>query len=73
MADSVITCDEIIESHEETNTISQILMKRKQPVKRKIFIFYLHFINYYSIIDSCYYLPLLDKILSKTKTVIIIS
>ena len=30
----------------------QISMKRKQSVKCKVFIFYLNFINYYSIIDS---------------------
>ena len=45
MDDSAITCDEIIESHnEETKTIfQQILMKRKQPVKQKMYIFYFHF------------------------------
>ena len=31
------------------------------------------FINYHCIIDSCWYLLLLDKISSKTKTFIIIS
>ena len=37
---SVITCDEIIESYnKETKNFQQILMKRKQPVKRKISIF----------------------------------
>ena len=45
--DSAVTCDEIIESHNEYVEVKsydkQILTKRKQPVKRKIFIFYLHF------------------------------
>ena len=51
MDDSTIRCDEILESYEEeTKLFQQILMKRKQPIKRKItFIF----INYYSTIDSC--------------------
>ena len=44
MDDSAITCNEIIESYDkETKTIPTNLMKRKQPVKRKISIFYLHF------------------------------
>ena len=44
MDDSVIACDEIIESNdEETKLFQQILMKRKQPVKHKISIFYFHF------------------------------
>ena len=44
MDDSAMTCDEIIESNaEETKTIPTSLMKRKQPIKRKISIFYLHF------------------------------
>ena len=45
MDDSVITCDEIIESYdkEKKKLFQQILIKRKQPVKRKISIFYLYF------------------------------
>ena len=43
-----------------------ILMKRKQPEKYKISIFYMHFFNYYGIIDSRYYLLIFDKISSKT-------
>ena len=44
MDDSAITSDEVIESYnEETKLFQQILMKRKQPVKHKISIFYLHF------------------------------
>ena len=34
-------------------TAKHILMKRKQPAKHKISIFYMHFFNYYGIIDSC--------------------
>ena len=44
---SAIACNEIIESFDEhaeaSRTMKQILMKRKQPVKHKIFKFYLHF------------------------------
>ena len=44
MDDSAITCDEIIESYEEeTKLFQQILMKRKQTVKCKIYIFHFHF------------------------------
>ena len=50
MDDSAITCDEIIESYdEEAKAISTNFSETKQPVKRKICIFY--FINLYSIID----------------------
>ena len=43
MDDSAITCDEIIESYnEETKTIPRNFNEKKQPVKRKISIFYLH-------------------------------
>ena len=38
MDDSAIMCDEFI-----GRTTKQILMKRKQPVKRQISIFYFHF------------------------------
>ena len=50
--DSAITCDEIkesndedaaIQSHDETNTIPTNFNEKKQPVKRKIFIFYFSF------------------------------
>ena len=39
MDDSAIICDEIIESYEEETNFNE----KKQPVKRKISIFYLHF------------------------------
>ena len=38
--------------------------------KNQFLFFTCIFINYYSIIDSCYYLLLSDKIASKTKTFI---
>ena len=45
---SVMMCDEIIEvelscTSKNEKQIQQILMKKIQPVKHKIFIFYLHF------------------------------
>ena len=44
MDNSAIRCDEIVEScEEETKTIQQILMKRKQSVKQKVSLFYLYF------------------------------
>ena len=51
MDDSTIKCDEIIESYnEDTDAEAKLyhekkgtLMKRKEPVKHKIFIFYSHF------------------------------
>ena len=50
MDDSMITCDEIIESYdEEAKAFSTNFNETKQPVKRKISEFY--FINHYSIID----------------------
>ena len=44
MDDPAITCDETIESYdEETKTIPTNFNEKKQPVKRKISIFHLHF------------------------------
>ena len=44
MDDSAITCDEVIESYnKETKTIPINFNEIKQPAKRKISIFYLHF------------------------------
>ena len=37
--DSAITCDEIIESYDEETNFTE----KKQPVKDKILMFYLHF------------------------------
>ena len=53
-------CNEVIESwNEEAKTVSTNFYEKRQPVK--------------SIIASCQYLLLSDKILSKTKTCIKIS
>ena len=66
MDDSVMTCDEFIESYdEEIKTISTNVTEKKLPVKGKVFVVYLPFCNYYNIIDSCWYLLLSDKISSK--------
>ena len=35
------------------NSAVSSLIKRKETFKREISVFYLHFINYYRIIDSC--------------------
>ena len=67
MDDSVIMCDEVIESYEEAKLFKQILIKRKETIKRKIYITYI-FIDYYSIIGSCEYLLLFHKMSVKTKT-----
>ena len=69
MDDSVIMCDEVIESYEEAKLFEQILMKRKETIKCKIYITYIFF-NYYNIIGSCQYLLLFHKIFVKTKTFI---
>ena len=53
------------------NLFQQILMERKQAAKCKTFLFTCIFINCHSIIESCQYLLLIDKISSKTKTIII--
>ena len=67
MDDSVIMCDEVIESYEEAKLFKQILIKRKETIKRRIYITYI-FIDYYSIIGSCEYLLLFHKMSVKTKT-----
>ena len=68
--DSAITCDEVIESHDEkTITIPTNFNEKKTASKTQTFTFI--FISYYSIIDNCYYLRLLDKVSSKTKAFII--
>ena len=43
MNDSVNICDKIIDPFDKTKLFQQILMKRKQPEKRKIFVIYYHF------------------------------
>ena len=69
--DLVIACDEIIDVV-ETKTVTINFNKKMQPVKQNKKIFYLPFFNYHSIIGSCQYLLLSDKIVSKAKTFIAI-
>ena len=60
--DLVIMCDEIIRQ------------KRFQQKALQQLLYLAHiFINYHSIIDSCYYLLLLHKIATKTKAFIVLS
>ena len=74
MVDLAITCDEIIELYdEETKTIPTNFDEKNITCKIQNTIFYYLFIIYHCIIDSCYYLLLSDKILSKTKTLVTIS
>ena len=74
MVDLAITCDEIIELYdEETKTIPTNFDEKNITCKIQNTIFYCLFIIYHCIIDSCYYLLLSDKILSKTKTLVTIS
>ena len=73
MNDSAIVCDEIIDAdaeaklNDEANSNDEETKtnfnEKKAIVKGKIPIF--HFINYYNIIDSFFYLLLFDKISSK--------
>ena len=64
MDNSAIIFDENIyaeakSNDEETKPFSTNFNERKQPVKRKIYIFYLNFINCCSIIDSCLLFPVI--------------
>ena len=65
--DSVITADEMIET-----TKIKFVWKNVTCRIKKLY-FACLFINYYCIIDRCWYLLLPDKISSKTKTFITIS
>ena len=51
MDDSVMTCDKIFE--EETKTVATNFNEKSAICKTKMSIFYLLFINYHYIIDSC--------------------
>ena len=64
-----------LQSHlkKKQKLFQEILRRTKQPVKRKTSIFYLFFINCYSIIHSSQCLLLFDKISSETKTSITIA
>ena len=68
MDDSAFTCNKTIKSYNK----KQILMKKSNLQTATFLYFTCIFINYYSIIDSCQYLLLFEKILSKTKTFITI-
>ena len=62
MDDLAITCHENIEPYDEkAKAVPTNFNEKKNST------------TYYSIIDSCYYLLLFDKISSKTKTFITIS
>ena len=52
MDDSEIMRDEVIESYDK-EPFQQVLMKRKQSLKRRFLYFTCIFVNYYSIINSC--------------------
>ena len=69
----MITCDKIIEScDEETKTVPANFNEKSILQNKQFLYFTCIFINYYSIIDSCQYLLLFDKILQETKTSITI-
>ena len=73
MNDLAIMCDEVIGSYnKETKTITTNFDEKKAVCKMQCFYICI-FINYCSIIDSCWYLLLSDKILSKTEIFITIS
>ena len=78
MDDTAIICDEVIDAgadakakqnDEEKRTVSKNFNEKNITCKRQNF--YILF-AFYSVIDSCYYLLLCNKISSKTKTFIII-
>ena len=63
--DSEISCDKITE---ETKLIPKIFNKKQVAYKTKNYIYLTYLlINYHSIIDSCQYLLLPDKISKKQK------
>ena len=63
MDNSAILCNEVIEPYdEETKNIPTIFNENKATCKNVKFLYFsCIFINYYSIIDSCYYILLSDK------------
>ena len=65
MDDSVITCDEVIESYDEE--IKTILNEKIKLVKHIVSIFCLPFYYLHCIIDSCWYLLSFDKVSKKKK------
>ena len=68
-------CDKVIESYnKEKKSIPTNFNEEKKICKTQNFYLLLNFFfNYYSILDSCYYLLLFDKISSNPKLFIIIS
>ena len=71
MDDSVITCDEVIESYnEEIKTIPTSFNEKNITCKTNFLHFTYFFINHHYIIGSCLYILLSDEILGKTKTFI---
>ena len=55
----------------EQKQFQQVLMKKHTDCKtKKFYILLVFFINYYSIINSCWHLLLSNKISSKTKTIL---
>ena len=74
MDDSAVTCDEVIEPYDkEIKTISTNFNKTKNLQNTKFLYCTCFFIDHHYIIDSCYYILLYNKILSKTKALITIS
>ena len=76
MDDSAIMCDEIAESYEEDvkdKLHNETNLNEKMAACKMQICFTCIFIDYYSIIDSCQYLLLSNKISNKTKKSITIS
>ena len=63
-------CNEVIDCYNEGTNFNE---KETTCKNAKFLYFICIFINYYSVIDSCCYLLLFDKISGKTKTLIVIS
>ena len=53
MNESVITSDEIIEKNGEAKTVPTNFNEKNITCKTQNYVFYLPFINYNNIIDSC--------------------
>ena len=65
--DKITDADGKAKSFDKTKTIPTNFDEKKVTSKAKKFIYFTFiFISYYSIIDTCYYLLLFDKITSKT-------
>ena len=65
--DKIIDADDKAKSFDKIKTIPTNFDEKKATSQAKKFIYFTFiFINYFSIIDSCYYLLVFDKISSKT-------